>query len=240
MIRERWRSIRDALAQQIKDGTLKVGAKLPTETDLVATYGTGRHSVRRALAELAKLGLVTVEQGRGSFVQPQPMIDYAIGKRTRLRQNLQAQGIDVAGDFLGSQRVLAEGRAAAALGLLPPAEMLVTRRLTHADGVAISFGALWHDATRFPDFSERRQVFGSVSATYHSYGIEDYLRGNTEMHARRAKPEEAQRLGLHAELPVMVLRSVDTELDGAPLAFSEVIWAANRVKFSISNDEDKT
>jgi GntR family phosphonate transport system transcriptional regulator len=39
-------------------------------------------------------------------------------------------------------------------------------------------------------------------------------------------------------MPVMVVRAVDQMLDGTPIAFTEVVWSAARVKFSINPDED--
>lgn len=90
MIRDRWRDIQSALEQAIMDGVLEPGAKLPIEPERVQRYGAGRHSVRRAVAELAKLGHLSVEQGRGTFVQPRPMLEYTIGPRTRMRRNMNA------------------------------------------------------------------------------------------------------------------------------------------------------
>ncbi len=238
MTKDRWCIVRDAIARDIEDGVIEPGARLPTELELTQTYGVGRHSVRRALAALARGGRLSIEQGRGTFVLPQPKIEYTIGRRTRLRQNLATQGIDVAGEPLGSERLPAEGRAARELRLGDGDEMIVTRRMTRADGLPIAFGALHHDAARFPDFPERRNVFGSVSEVYRSYGIEDYLRGSTVMHARPAQPSEAGTLRQHSDLPVMVVRAVDTLHDGTPIAFSEVIWSAARVKFTFSPEED--
>lgn len=239
MTRERWRFIRDAIAQDIERGILAPGAQLPTEAELAAHHEAGRHSVRRAIAELAKLGQLSVEQGRGTFVQPQPLIDYAIGRRTRLRQNLLGQGIHVAGDLVSSERVAASGRAAAKLGLGAGDEMTVTTRITFAEDLPIAYGTLYHDAARFAEYSERREALGSVSAVYRSYGIGDYLRGSTALHARPATPEETQRLKQPPGQPVVVVRSVDTDLDGAAIAYGEVIWAASRVSFSFSGSEDR-
>lgn len=211
---------------------MEPGAKLPTEPELVALYGAGRHSIRRAVAELAKEGQLSVEQGRGTFVQPQPMIDYAIGKRTRLRQNLASQGVDIGGTFLGAERLPARGRPRRELGLTRDDELIVTRRITSADGLPVAVGSLFHDAARFADFAERRSVFGSVSETYKSYGIADYVRARTTIHARPARPEEAAHLQQHRDLPVMIVRAVDALPDGTPISFGEVVWAATRVKFS--------
>lgn len=239
MIRDRWRAIRAEIERDIMDGALEPGSRLPTEPQLAARYGAGRHSVRRAVAELAKEGRLSVEQGRGTFVRPRPLLTYAIGRRTRMRRNMAGQGADVASEPLGSERVPAGPRVAGALGLAEGAEVVATRRLSLADGMPVSFGTLFHDAARFPDFPERRGVMGSVSAVYASYGIADYLRGATQIHARPARGDEARRLRQHPEMPVMVVRAVDTLMDGMPIAFSQVVWSAARVRFDVSHPEDE-
>ncbi len=238
MKKERWREIRAEIEQDIMDGLLEPGAKLPTEPELVTQYAAGRHSVRRAVTELAKEGFVSVEQGRGTFVQPHTLLEYTIGTRTRLRQNLGAQNVDVSGESRGAERIEATKRVAENLRLERGAPVIATKRITHADGVPISFGTLYHDAARFPDFPERRQAMGSVSSVYRSYGVEDYLRGSTQMQARPARTHEAQILRQHPDMPVIVVRAVDTLPDGTPIAFSQVLWSAARVKFTIPNPED--
>ncbi|MEO1538135.1 MAG: phosphonate metabolism transcriptional regulator PhnF [Pseudomonadota bacterium] len=237
-MRDSWNKIKEAIEQDIEDGVLTPGARLPTEAELQVLYGTGRHSVRRALAELARDGSLSIEQGRGTFVLPQPRIEYTIGRRTRLRKNLRSQGIDVAGEALGSDRLPAPQDVAEALVLDEGAAVIVTHRLTRADGVPVSFGSLYHDAARFPEFSERRAVLGSVSEAYRSYGVDDYVRAATTTYARPARSDEAQRLRQHPDMPVMIVRAVDTLPDGTPIAFSKVVWSASRVRFSFVSEKE--
>lgn len=238
MNRDRWRDIRATLEQDIMDGVLEPGARLPTEPEMVRLYGAGRHSIRRAVAELAKQGHLSIEQGRGTFVQPRPMLDYTIGPRTRMRRNMDPQGVVVSGETLKVTRLAATDRVALRLGLAPGDEVIQSTRLTHADSVPVSFGTIYHHAARFPDLDVRREALGSMTAVYKSYGIADYLRGSTELHARQARPDEARILRQHPEMPVIVVRAVDTDLDGTPLSYSQRIWSAARVKFNISTYEE--
>ncbi|SDU77669.1 DNA-binding transcriptional regulator, FadR family [Arcanobacterium phocae] len=58
----------DAIKGYILNHRLKPGDPLPTEAELCADLGVSRSSVREALRQLAALDIVTVQQGRGSFV----------------------------------------------------------------------------------------------------------------------------------------------------------------------------
>lgn len=60
--------------QQIADYAMKLyrqgDTKLPPENDLAKLFGVSRITIRRALGELEREGLVLREQGRGTFVNP--------------------------------------------------------------------------------------------------------------------------------------------------------------------------
>ena len=60
--------IAETLKQQITEGTYRVGDKLPTEPELMKTFGVGRSSVREAVKLLVNKGVVRVQQGSGTFV----------------------------------------------------------------------------------------------------------------------------------------------------------------------------
>lgn len=238
MLNRRWTAVRDAIETDIREGRLGPGDRLPVEAELCAAHGTGRHSVRRAVADLARRGRLRVEQGRGTFVEDAPVIAYAIGARTRLRRNLTDQGLDVGSEDRGSETLQAPPRVAAALRLPDGAPVIASHRLTMADGVPIAVGTIHHDPERFPGYAERRAALGSVTATYRSYGIEDYLRGMTSLHARPARAWEAKALRQHPDLPVMVVRATDTLPDGTPIAHSEVTWSAARVAFTMGRGDE--
>ena len=53
----------------IRDGTLKVGEKLPPERDLVQHFGASRASIREALSALEMLGLIECKSGQGNYIK---------------------------------------------------------------------------------------------------------------------------------------------------------------------------
>ncbi|WP_198554466.1 FadR/GntR family transcriptional regulator [Nocardioides alpinus] len=54
--------------EEIASGRWPVGERIPVEADLVDAFGVGRNTVREALQSLVHAGLLSREQGRGTFV----------------------------------------------------------------------------------------------------------------------------------------------------------------------------
>lgn len=233
--RENWQKIRDQISAEITGGQLRPGQQLPTESQLCKSFQAGRHSVRRAVAALSVEGKLRVEQGRGTFVQAAPLIKYHIGRRTRFRRNLLEQGVSPSGEHIGESIVPASPAIAAALALPEgaPVHRLLRRGL--ADGVPLSIGLSYHCATRFPDLAARRRAGQSITDIYRDHGISDYFRKSTTVFARRADEDEAALLMQHPDQPVMVLQKTDVDAAGAPIGYSEAIWAGDRVQFTFDS-----
>lgn len=238
MGRDAWRAIRDQLSDEIASGALTPGTRLPTEPELCRMFEAGRHSVRRAVASLAVEGKLRVEQGRGTFVEAAPKLNYHVGRRTRFRQNLLTQGFEPGDETIAEDVVPASAWVAEALRLDEGALVHKLLRRGMADGVPISLGFTFQCATRFPDWAQLRRDGLSVSEAYRRYGITDYVRSSTSVHSRRAHEDEAELLQQHIEQPVLVVRKVDIDMDGVPIGHSEGIWAASRIQFVFEGAED--
>ncbi len=64
--------VAESLAEKIRSGRLRPGARLPTEAELCAQYDVSRTVVREAVARLRSDGMVVPQQGRGMFVSDTP------------------------------------------------------------------------------------------------------------------------------------------------------------------------
>ncbi|MFD9096822.1 PLP-dependent aminotransferase family protein [Streptomyces collinus] len=69
MAAPRYKTLVDALAADIRTGRLAPGARLPTHRALAAREGIAVVTATRVYAELETMGLVSREQGRGTFVR---------------------------------------------------------------------------------------------------------------------------------------------------------------------------
>ncbi|MYW41983.1 PLP-dependent aminotransferase family protein [Streptomyces sp. SID161] len=69
MAASRYKTLVDAMASDIRAGRLAPGARLPTHRGLAAREGIAVVTATRVYAELEAMGLVSREQGRGTFVR---------------------------------------------------------------------------------------------------------------------------------------------------------------------------
>ena len=60
--------VSDAIIRDIESGSLREGDRLPSEGELAARHRVSVGTVQKALTQLAHSGLITREQGRGTFV----------------------------------------------------------------------------------------------------------------------------------------------------------------------------
>lgn len=60
--------IAEHIADQIRAGSLPVGARLASEPDLAAQYGAGINTVRRAIRELRERGIADTVPAKGTFI----------------------------------------------------------------------------------------------------------------------------------------------------------------------------
>jgi len=63
--------VAEQLQKEITEGKLKEGDKLPIEPELMKIFGVGRSTIREAIKMLLNRGYLSVQQGRGTFVESQ-------------------------------------------------------------------------------------------------------------------------------------------------------------------------
>jgi GntR family transcriptional regulator len=79
----RYAQLSEMLRERIVQGVYPVGAFLPTEAELCASFGISRHTVREALRRLSEAGYLRRRQGSGSeVISAQPQQQYVHAMRS--------------------------------------------------------------------------------------------------------------------------------------------------------------
>lgn len=231
-----WRQIEQVLASEIAATGFGESGRLPSEGDLAKRFGVNRHTVRRAMLGLAAQGLVSVEQGRGTFVQP-GAIDYTIGRRTRFTENLREQGHSAHGSVLSSTSMKAEPKIAKALGLRTGTLVYRIESLHAADGVPLTYALAWYPAARFAGLPEAlERTDGGFSAALAECGVSDYSRRWNRIGSALPDADVARRLNINRQQPVLWVENVDIDAESVPIKYGVTYFAADRVQLYVEQD----
>jgi GntR family phosphonate transport system transcriptional regulator len=230
-----WRQIARRLEDDLQAGGLDAGARLPTEAELAARFAVNRHTVRRAIADLAARGLVRVEQGRGTFLQDL-VIDYPLRRRTSFSANLLAQDRAPTHDILEVVEIAADAVVARSLGLRRGARVVQSISVGFADDVPISHGRSWFPAGRFAGLAERLREEASISSVLQGYGLADYRRETTRVFARLPAAEEASHLKQPVSEPVLVTEAIDVDPGQRPIRYGVTCFAGARVQLTVASE----
>lgn len=131
--------LRDELRAGILDGRLKPHDKLPSESELSAAHGVSRITVRQALGDLQKEGLIVRLQGKGAFVS-HPRTSQSLNRLQGLGEALSGQGRSVHSQRLSMKNVRAPAEVAAQLRLEPgtPVYQLLTLRYVEREPTSVN------------------------------------------------------------------------------------------------------
>jgi GntR family phosphonate transport system transcriptional regulator len=225
-----WRQIANDLAADIAAGRFGPGAALPTALQLAERYRVHRHTVRQAFHALAERGLVSVEQGRGTFVTG-GRTPYRLGRQVSFRANMTAAGKSTAGAVVTATVQPAPPEIAERLGLAAGAPIWLIRTVSMADDVAISTTLHHLSAARFPDFAAQLTAAGgSVTAALKAAGVPSYRRLSTRLVARAATEVEIDLVGVAPGTAMLHSSGLDGLDDGTPIHLAETAFPGDRVE----------
>jgi GntR family phosphonate transport system transcriptional regulator len=224
-----WRQIANTLQERIAAGDYAPGSQLPTEGALSKRFAVNRHTVRRALEELSRGGLIRVEQGRGSFVA-EDVIDYAVGARTRFSEWIRRHNKEPSGRMLRLAEIAAHAQVAAGLGIRTGAKVVVLERLGFADDRPVGLGTHCFPAARFHGLLDALRTAPTITEALQQVGVADYLRKVTRVSARLPTPEEATLLRTTRSHPLLVTENINVDRDGTVIEFGTTLYPTPRVQ----------
>jgi GntR family phosphonate transport system transcriptional regulator len=229
-----WRCIADDFEQLILVGRHQNQERLPAESEIASRYGVNRHTVRRAMAELAARGLVYTERGSGTYVKADKL-NYRIGQRTRFSEIVAAAGHEAEGRLHGHRVEPATPEIAERLGLAAGDAVNRLEIVRTSDRVPMSAATTWLSAKRFPDAAKVFRRYRSITRMLDHHGVTGYVRKWTRISATFADAVDAGRLRLSVHRPILVVDSLDETAAGVAILTTRGRFAADRVVLTVEN-----
>jgi GntR family phosphonate transport system transcriptional regulator len=217
------------LQQEIGSGRYTPGARLPTEAELSRMFAVNRHTVRRALEELSRSGLVRVEQGRGSFVA-EDVLEYAVEPRTRFSEWIKRHNKEPSGRVLDLKETSADSQIAAGLDLRTGNRVVWLERLGFADDRPVSLTSHYFPATRLRGMLEALRASPRITDALHAVGVNDYLRQTTRVTARLPTADESELLRTPRNRPLLVAENINVDRAGQVIEFAIGRYPTPRVQ----------
>lgn len=223
------------LKQQILDGTLPPGARLPAEQDLMDRYGVSRITAKRALDELAAIGLVERSRGRGTTVKGKPRATSAPvkGGMDGLLENLVTMGLETEARLLSFDYVRAPDDVSAAMGLPAGSTMQRAVRVRMMKGEPFSYLVTYVPEEIGRLFSERDLMAKPMLALLEENGL---VIGAAEQtfSAALAAGEVAVALGLDMGAALLKLVRVVKDEQGRPVEHITALYRPDRYQYRMA------
>lgn len=179
----RYAAIKQSICDAVRDGHLKPGDRVPSESELVEQFDVSRMTANRALRELQAAGVLVRRAGSGSFIaEPKP-----IGQMIEIRniaEEIRERGHVYRARVVQNDEIRANAEMAALL------EVPVGTKLFHS--------IIVHHEAEFPIQLEERFVLASAAP---GYGKMDFTQTTPNEYLTRTAPLERVEHRVRAELP---------------------------------------
>ncbi len=231
-----WSRVAGEVARNIRAGTYSPGTRLPAASALAARFGVNRHTVRRAIAELAARGIVRVVQGSGTYVQ-EFALELMLGRRTRQSVSLGQAGLRGELRVLDAVCVRASAQIAQALEISPRSSVLRIQTLGVAQRQVLHVGERFFPLPRFAGLDQRVRSCGSITQALAGLGVADYLRRDSRISAVLPGEYIAVLLRQAVHRPTLRVESVNVDLEHQPIEYAVTYFSGDRVGLRVRSGE---
>lgn len=225
--------LRDELRERILDGRLQPHDKLPSESELTQRHGVSRITVRQALNDLQKEGLIVKLHGKGAYVS-HPKVAQSLNRLQGLSEALSLQGQAVSSQRLSMKRLKAPDAVARQLQLEADTEVYELTTLRYLDREPLSVNCSYlpqpiGEKLARIDISSR----DLIDLFEHELGI-PVQQAQLEISARRASAREARSLKIEPGDPVLQVERVLCGGDAQRLQCETAVYRADAFSYKLN------
>lgn len=223
-----YRQLMQRIRADIASGVYPVHSRIPSEAELMKTYQVSRVTVRKAMAELTREGLLHRMQGKGTFVCV-PRIQRSLRDITSFHEACRVMGCTPGTRVISAQIVPAQDDVREALTLTGD-EVVEIIRLRTADGDPVML-----ETNRFPMTYASLLDAKLTGSLYHLLSLQgvEAESGMHEISLCYATAQQAKLLDVETGAALLRLDQVIYDQHGAPLHTSHQVIRGDRFTFRI-------
>ncbi|MDI9219558.1 GntR family transcriptional regulator [Pantoea sp. EA-12] len=203
-----------AIKDAVRDGTLVNEEILPSERDFSQSLNISRITVRKAMDELEKEGVVFRSRGYGTQICSQ--FEYSLKEPKGLSQQAVLRGKKPDTVWINKSKIQCSAEIGEKLGLDKGSDVYQLKRIRYVDQQAVSVEESWVPARFIADADE------IGISLYDYFNKQQILPVKSQSRVSARMPDEAlkMQIALPDNVPVLVIKQLALDAQGNPLEYS--------------------
>src|SRR3954447_15625058 len=207
---------------------LTVGEAIPSERQLSSDLGVSRLTVRAALDDLVRDGLLVRRRGSGTFVS-EPKIAQEL-TMTSFTEDMRRRGMVPGSRTLSLARELAGARLGRFLQVSPAEKILVIKRLRLADGETMAIETLHLPEAMVPGLEPRDLDNGSFYELLSGRVRIQIVEGIQAIEPTVTDEEESDARGVPLPSPAFLSERTSRDEEGRTVEFVQSVYRGDRYR----------
>jgi GntR family transcriptional regulator len=227
-------AIKRSILKEIESGAIPVGGRLTPEVELAERYRVSRPTVRQAILELAREGVVTRRRGAGTVVMPRQRLSYPIGRLLSFTEEFAAGKGRTSSEVIRREVIHADPELAVRLGVRVHTPVFQLERIRRVDDqpVARQRSSLAQSRIRgieALDFS-RRSLYDTLRD---DYGLV-IASADERIQARTARREDVRQLAVAPGSAVFQVERRSFDANGDLVEVVDSVYRSDRYEIRLT------
>ncbi|MEK8090108.1 GntR family transcriptional regulator [Thermithiobacillus plumbiphilus] len=225
--------IKESIRARILDGTYKAHEQMPSESEMIKDYGVSRTTVRQALGDLQKEGLLFKVHGKGTFVS-RPKAFQELARLQGFGEAMSSKGYETFSQLISVRELPVDSALAKKLLLDPNAMVSEFRRVRYLNREPISL-----DVTYLPLELGRRLIKEDLVSRDIFLILEndyDIPLGKADLQIEAVLADEllARLLKVAEGTPILRIERLTFTANGQPIDYEHLYYRGDAFQYRLS------
>ncbi|SFJ53111.1 GntR family transcriptional regulator, frlABCD operon transcriptional regulator [Halobacillus dabanensis] len=229
--------VKELITADIENGIYKPGEQLSSESELCRVYDTSRITIRRAILDLVDEGVLTRQQGKGTFVN-EGKIQRELIAMSGFSQFVEEMGEVPKTSILSIEKVVAsefKPKLAEVLKENQHTPLLELRRLHFLGDTPMIYEASYYSLSRFPNLENLIKENPSTYQTLKKHYDVQPMFNEKKLNGKTATTDVADYLNISKGSPLFEMEELVSCDYNIPIHFSTSLLPANKVTFTLNS-----
>lgn len=228
--------LKETIKQEINAGIYAMGTKLPTEKEMYDMYNVSRITIRRAIIELEREGIVQKQHGIGTFVNNSKKIKRDLVSVNGFSEFLVQTGKQPKTKIISTQVLKASNWLMEILNIEMNEPVFEIRRLHLVDDEPIHLETSYYSLVKFPNLDQHIEESNSIYSIIKDRYSTKAVKNHKTLTAVYPTLEQAKLLELTQDNITLEVEKWAYDEKGEVIHFAKSYLPADKVTFTITNE----